>query len=189
MNILIILIMLFNLSCKSLEEKLLCLADKNKSWQTKTEYTEVRNNLQGVLQYWVDTGIKAVRRYKVTNWKIDETIFFNSELNRAVILVLRQDTTKEAKMDFIDMIYAKKEGGKWRFFYKSMPSLHADRFYTNKKDPATPYTFEELSVIGKKKIIEGGYFKRATCEINDSYINDWYNQTLEKKHQEFLNDK
>jgi len=92
-------------------------------------------------------------------------------------------------MDDIQLIYAKKFGDKWRFFYRGMNTLYAERFYTDKKEPSTPYSFEELSNFAKKKIIEGGYFKNGSCEINNTYINDWYNENLEKNHQKFLNDK
>lgn len=188
MNILLILI-LFNLSCKNTDDHMRCLKDKNQEWQKLEIYKNVQTQLGNTLKEWIDNNIKGVKRFKVTNWKIDETIFFNSKLDGALLLILRQDTAIEAKMDFIDMIYAKKEGDKWKFFYKSLPSLHSERYYTDKKDPTTPYTFEELSNIAKKKIIEGGYFKKGNCEINDRYINDWYNETLEKKHQEFLNNQ
>ena len=189
MNVLIIAIMLFNLSCKSTEDKLQCLTAKTKAWQQLEVYKSIRSQFSDTLQKWIDTDVKAVSRFKVTSWMIDETVFFNSELKGAVLLVLRQDTSIAAKMDFIDMVYAKKEAGIWRFFYKSMPRLQAERYYRGKKDPAIPYTFEELSGFAKKKIIESGYFKEGTCEINDSYINDWYTETLEKKHREFLNNK
>lgn len=188
-NILITLLIFFNFSCKSTEDKLQCLADKQRVWQKDEVYKDVRNELTSTLQDWINNDIEAVRYYKKTLWKIDETVFFNTFQSEAILLVLEQDTALNAKMDGIHMIYAMKEGDKWRFFYKSMPAFSAERYYTDKKNPTTPYTFEDLPDFARKKLVESGYFKKGRCEINDSYINDWYNEELEKKHQEFLNDK
>jgi len=189
MKIFIIFQMFFNLSCKTTDDKLGCLADKNQEWQQLEVYKDVQIQLANTLQVWVESNIKAVQHYKKNIWKIDETVFFNTSQNAAVLMVLEQDTAKDAKMDDVQLIYAKKTGDKWNFFYRGMNTLSAERYYRDKKDPTKPYTFEELSNIAKKKIIEGGYFKNGTCEINDRYINDWYNENLEKKHQKFLNDK
>ena len=180
--------MLFNSSCKTIEGKLQCLESINQSWEKQIYYKQVRSELSDTIKGWINMDIKAVQHYKRNLWKIDEPVFFNTTKNAAIILVLEQDTAKNAKMDDIHLIFAKKNSDIWRFFYHGMNTLTAARYYT-KKDPTIPYTFEELSNLGKRKLIEGGYLKKCGCKINDEWVNAWYSETLEGMHRDFLNNK
>lgn len=174
------------ISCNnSSNEYLHCWERIQKNFQIQKEYIIVQNQLKDTIDNWISVGITDIARYKSTHWKIDKNIYFNSGLDKAILIVLRQDTASIAKMDFVNLVFAKKQNNDWHFYYKSMPSLYASRYY-DKLDPTIPYTFEELSLIAKKNIFEGGYFKNENCEINDKYINGWYNETLERRHAKFL---
>lgn len=174
-------------SCISEYDKLLCLEKKNKSWRQEQVYTDVRKELQLTFQSWIDNNVKAVQYYKLSVWQVDETVFFNTSKNSAILLVLEQDISDNATSDIIQLILARKVGSQWHFFYKSMNTIGVSRYYS-KENPNEPFTFKELSELGKKEILRGGYLKN-NCEINDSYVNDWYTEILEKKHQDFLNNK
>lgn len=191
MKIIILLLFIFlHISCKSTNDKLICLQNKNKVWSKQEVYKDMQKQLTDTLLDWINNkNIKRVQYYKKKSWKIDSTVFFNTLQNAAILLIMDQDTSINATMDNIQLIYAKRNGNKWNFYKSGMPTITANRYYTDKKDPTIPYTFEELSDIAKKEIIEGGYFKNNTCDINDSYINDWYTKDLEYLHQKFLNDK
>ena len=182
------IIVFLTISCES-GRKFQCFQEKNKNWAKLENYIKVRKHLNDSFQTWINNNIKAVLYYKNTPWKIDESVFFNNDQNAAVLLVLQQDTIKQAKMDFIELVFAKKEVNSWNFYYQGMPSLSAERYYTGKKDPSIPYTFEELSNLGKRKLIEGGYLKKCGCKINDEWVNAWYSETLEGMHRDFLNNK
>lgn len=184
-----ILLLFLNISCKTHEIKLKCL--NNFILEHLDDKIIIRNQLNDTIQSWLKLGLKSkgIIRFSSTNWKVDEVVYFNSKLNAAIILILRQDNGNEAKMDFIELVFAKKEVNTWNFYYQGMPSLSAERYYTGKKDPTIPYTFEELSNLGKRKLIEGGYLKKCGCKINDEWVNAWYSETLEGMHRDFLNNK
>lgn len=188
-NLLQLLFILCIISCTSTVNKFQCLDDKQLNWKKNEIYSEVQSELNSTFLDWLKNDVTAVRFYKKTFWKIDETIFFNTSQTAAILLVLNQDTSKSARMDNIHLIYSKKEGSKWKFFYKSMPSFSVERYYTGKKDPEKPYSFKELSDLAKSKLIEGGYFRNGNCQINDSYIDNWYSNELEEKNINFLNNK
>lgn len=189
LNLLLLLPIISIISCTLTVDKLQCLADKQNEWKKNEIYNEVRSELNSTFQVWLNNDVASIRYYKKTVWKIDEAIFFNNSQTAAILLVLDQDTSRSSKMDDIHMIYSKKEGLKWEFFYKSMPSFSVERYYTGKKNPEEPYTFKELSDLAKIKLIESGYFMKRNCEINDSYIDNWYSKELEEKNIEFLNEK
>jgi maltose-binding protein MalE len=118
-------------------------------------------------------------------WKVDDIVFFDSSQKQAILLLLEQDTSINAKMDDINLIYAKWDNDKWKFYYSSMPVITAPRYYNKKALPEKPYTFKELSDIGIRKILKGGYFWVGSCKINDNYISKWYTISLEEKNKIF----
>ena len=130
-----------------------------------------------------------MNRFRNTYWEIDSNVYFNSRNEAAIVLILRQDHNINAKMDFINFIYARKNLSHWKFYFITLPVLNIERYYTSKKDPLNLITINELSEIGKNEIIKGGYFKEGTCAINNSYIDKWYNPDLENEHMKFLNSK
>lgn len=170
-----------------MEGKLNCINTKNEVWKKLDTYREVKSQLNDTLHCWIQMNLKDVRRYNVTLWKIDDRLYFNSELNEAIAVILRQDTSTSARMDFVDMVYCKLINDKWLFFYRSMPGLTVRR-HNAKIDPHNPYTFDELSKIAAREIVMGGYID-AKCNINDSYIHGWYTRNLINKHYYFLNSK
>ncbi|RYD80287.1 MAG: hypothetical protein EOP53_08285 [Sphingobacteriales bacterium] len=170
------------------QEQLECLNKMTATWRQDKVYKNVRSELDSTFNSWIDHDIKAVQYYRRTIWKVDETVFFNTSKNAAILLILQQDTNTNVYKDNVHLIFAKEQNGKWRFFYKSMHSLTAERYYV-KENPEEPCSFKYLSDMAKMRIIESGYFKKGQCKIRDSYINDWYTEKLEQKHQKFLNNK
>jgi len=182
-------VVLFCASCKGTEEQLQCFEAKVQAEKQTVVYNDVRQSLQDTIQKWVSANLLGLQNYHTTRWVVDSTVFFNRTQDRAILLVLRQDTSADAKMDHIDMILAMKENHQWRFFLQSMPVITAGRYYNGKADPTVPYTYAELSLRARKRIVESGYFRKGTCEVNDSYVNDWYNPNMEDYHRDFLNNK
>src|SRR5438128_289518 len=123
-NLLIIGLIFANISCGSTEDKLQCLADLNRTWQKQQNYKSLQSALKSQVNEWVNDSIKDVQYLRKKIWKIDETVYFNSSENAAILLLLQQDTSQNAKMDFIQLIYAKLFGDRWHFYLKSMPTLN-----------------------------------------------------------------
>ena len=175
-------------SCLTLDEKIVCLDKLTESWSQEKVHQDIRVELDSTIHTWADAGVRLAVRYNKTNWVIDETVFFNTSKDAALLMVLEQDTAFDAKMDDTELIYAKKAKGIWHFYSAGMPAIASQRYYKD-TDPALPYSFKELADKGKRKILNGGYLKKCSCKVNDDYVNDWYSESLEKMHQEFINER
>ena len=186
---LLIFFLLFNLSCISIKARMNCIEKQTILWKNEDIKYKIQNKLSEILNVWIDKDLKAIQYLKSNLWKVDESVYFNSQKDAAILLVLIQDTTKDVYQDNIQMVYGKIKNGKWHFFIYGMNNLIIERYYTGKKDPTIPYSFEELSNLGKRKLIEGGYLKKCGCKINDEWVNAWYSETLEGMHRDFLNNK
>ena len=64
-----------------------------------------------------------------------------------------------------------------------MPTIGFDR---RKWEDKRPHTYKELREGALKKMLPGGLLKKGNCEIDDDYINGWFDtegRDLLKKHQ------
>jgi hypothetical protein len=139
---------------------------------------------------------KNVQVFKKLFWKIDEAVFFSPKKDKAILLILQQDTAKYTTepvgdgspekvvptfLDYVELIYANKEQGHWYFYYQSLPSMVVPR---DKKinDIPIPLTFEELSLVGRRSILKN-YYKIGTCKYNDKFFDRWDIKNLKEQHK------
>jgi len=194
----IMLIMIFLGGCKNKEEQLKCLEEQITKYKEDQGYRDLKIAATDSIKKWTQQGLKYTTSYRDTNstWKVDE-IIFNKDKSKLLGWILKVDKDSlykpidEADKDFlypddhVNYFAGEKINGRWFFYIHHMPGIWFDRENNN----GQPYSFEYLSERAKAKVVEGGVFKKCTCDMNDSYINEWIDREdreMYKWHQEFL---
>lgn len=188
--------MLFT-SCKGQNEQLYCLNLSLQKDELKTLINELKNGLNDTLNNWIYVKeYKNVQVFKKLFWKIDEAVFFSPKKDKAILLILQQDTAKYTTepvgdgspekvvptfLDYVELIYANKEHGTWHYYYQSMELFVVPRIDEDKEN-FTPTTFEVLSLIGKQNVLKG-YYKSGTCKYNDKFFENWDIKNLKEQHK------
>jgi uncharacterized lipoprotein NlpE involved in copper resistance len=181
------------MGCKGQEQQLECYNQELKQLQTKPVYEQVKRGLKDTIVVWTNkyknillTGIKD----KEEEWSVDDGVFFNTSYTKAILLIPTRDLHKWAyedegiltSLDYIHMVYANLEKDGWHYYYASMPSMVVPRESYHK---TTAMTFSELAKIGRVDVLQG-YYKKGTCEINDTYFDEWDIAELKRQHQKFI---
>ena len=138
-----------------------------------------------ILSSWLAQGIEGVQFLKNSEWKIDNHVFLNSSNDKGYLLLLNQDKDPQAELDYVQVLYASKEEGKWAIYLESLPNLVIPRKKENGR--FIPNTLSQLAAAGEKEI--GRQYKSGNGEINDQFINKEFNEDLKKNHQRFLSRK
>ena len=192
----VLLVSIFLGSCKGNKKRKECLKTYLTEVKQTKRYESISTNLRDSLYSWADLNVRLAKNYKSNKyeWKMDG-IVFNSTKDRLFGWILDKDLDKEAVFDYVEYFVAEKQGEQWQFYLVSMPSMPITRAYTfdylSSKEKNTPFTFEELSEIAIHEAVEGGLIKNRSCEINDDYINGWFDRkgrNLPRGHQKFLRD-
>ncbi len=201
MNIYIRLIAMLNMflftSCKGQNEQLDCLNLSLQNDELKSVFVELKKGLNDTLNDWIyKNEYKNVQVFKTTLWKIDDAVFISPKKDKAILLILEQDTSKfvtepigdgspekivPTRFDYVKMIYANKEQDGWHYYYQSLPSMVVPREKKINNIPI-PLTFEELSLVGRRSIIKG-YYKNGTCKYNNKFFDRWDIKNLKEQHK------
>ncbi|WP_342331178.1 hypothetical protein [Pedobacter sp. FW305-3-2-15-E-R2A2] len=150
-----------------------------------TAQEELKTAAHQILTSWLAEGIEGVQFLKGSEWKIDEQVFLNSSNDKGYLLLLNQDKDPQAELDYVQVLYASKEDGKWNIYLESLPNLVIPRKKENGSFVAN--TLSQLAAAGEKEI--GRQYKNGNGEINDEFINKEFNEDLKKNHQRFLSRK
>lgn len=186
---LLLLIVIF--SCKNLNKQLQCFDEYQKEIRKTEVYIEVLSAFKDTLKQWVAMKLQYITPTQGEEWQIDSTIFFNTTMDRCLLLLLRREKSiNSSYLDNAEIILAVKKSDGWHFYFSSMPSIGTPV----REDPNNPgtyihYTFEQMSRYVTKRLIKSGYYKRWSCTINDEYVNGWYDgweKKWEEVHQHFL---
>ncbi|WP_299700774.1 hypothetical protein [uncultured Pontibacter sp.] len=181
LTLLILTSLLF--SCKGPEAQQNCLKENINALKDTAEYNSIRSAAKDTVTDWIDKNVQFYGHLdRESKWQIDSAVFFNEDNSRALLLLLEVYTTPDSKMDFVNMLAAEKKNGSWYFYTQGFPSIAFDR--SNNKNQ--PYTFNQLSMVSREELMLGGYYKWKSCNVNYDYVNDWFNEPLEKYHQEYL---
>ena len=129
---------MFFSSCKGQNEQLECFNKSLQNEELKTLVLELKNGLKDTLQNWVyNKKYENVQALIDKIWKIDDAIFLSPKRDKAILLLLEQDTAKyttvptgnggaeaikPTSFDLIKLIYADKEKDGWHY-YQSMELL------------------------------------------------------------------
>lgn len=183
MNILSNLCVLFAAISGCMQQKVDCLQEMHNKWKTSDEYKDINRTFHDTLNKWMADGVFYTQQYKIKKYKVDDVLFFSSDMKIALLLLLWQDIESDAHNDGIQMLLCRKVDVGWRFYMASMPTMYVGR--RHKADPTIPYSFDELSDLVRKQILQGGYFKFG-CKINDEYMHGWYDEWMEWHHDRFL---
>lgn len=146
---------------------------------------EVKVAAQQILTSWLVEGIEGIQFLSTSEWKIDDQVFLNSSNDKGYLLLLNQDKDPQAALDYVQVMYASKEDGKWNIYLESLPNFVIPRKKENGSFVAN--TLNQLAAAGEKEI--GRQYKSDNGEINDEFINKEFNEDLKKNHQRFLSRK
>lgn len=147
-----------------------------------TAQREVKIAASQILTSWLANGIEGVQFLNNSEWKIDDQVFLNSNHDKGYLLLLNQDKDPQAAVDYVQILYASKEDGKWNIYLESLPNLVIPRKKDNGSFVAN--TLVQLAEVGKKEIHL--HYKDGNDEMNDKFINKEFNEDLKKNHQRFL---
>lgn len=150
-----------------------------------TAQKEVKIAARQILASWLAEGIEGVQFLSTSEWKIDEAVFLNSSHDKGYLLLLNQDRDPQAALDYVQVLYASKEEGKWNIYMESLPNLVLPRKKENGSFVAN--TLDQLAAAGEKEI--GRHYRNGDGGINDGFINKEFNEDLKKNHQRFLSRK
>jgi hypothetical protein len=192
-----IMFTMFFLSCKNPNEQLEFFNKSLRNEHLKPLVSNLTNGLRDTLNNWAYVKkYENIQGLAKDKWVVDGAVFLNPSKNKAILLVLEQDTakyttvptgdggteiTKPTSFDYISLIYANKENGKWYYYYQSMALFVISR--TNKENGVPiPLTFEELSLTGRRNILMS-YYKYGTCRYNDKFFDRWDIENLKEQHK------
>lgn len=96
-----------------------------------------------------------------------------------------QDRDPQAEVDYVQVLYASKEEGKWNIYLESLPNLVIPRKKKNGSFIAN--TLDQLVEAGNKEIHR--HYEDGNDKMNDKFISKEFNEDLKKKHQRFLTRK
>lgn len=150
-----------------------------------TAQKEVKVAARKILTSWLSEGIEGVQFLNNSEWKVDDQVFLNSSNDKGYLLLLNQDKDPRAAVDYVQILYASKEEGKWNIYLESLPNLVIPRkkengsFVTN--------TLGQLADVGEKEI--GRQYKNGNGGINNEFISKEFNEDLKKNHQRFISRK
>ncbi|MNV53479.1 hypothetical protein D3C71_1456310 [compost metagenome] len=150
-----------------------------------TAQEDVKTTARQTLTSWLAEGIEGVQFLQASEWKIDDQVFLNSSNDKGYLLLLNQDKDPQAELDYVQVLYAAKEEGKWNIYLESLPNLVIPRKKENGNFVAN--TLDQLAAAGEKEI--GRQYKSGNGKINDEFINKEFNEDLKKNHQRFLSRK
>lgn len=150
-----------------------------------TAQQEVKITASQTLTSWLADGIEGVQFLRTSDWKIGEHVFLNSSNDKGYLLLLNQDKDPQASMDYVQILYASKEEGKWNIYLESLPNFVIPRKKENGRFVAN--MLSQLAAAGEKEI--GRQYKNGNGEINDESINKEFNEDLKKNHERFLSRK
>jgi hypothetical protein len=190
---------LFFTSCKTKNEQLDCFNHSMKDIKLKPLLNDLQKGLNDTLNDWIFSkkyiNVQILTR---VSWKVDESIFLNPKKDKAILLLLEQDTAKytcipsdsfgipeiikPTSYDDIALIFANKENDGWHYYYQSMELWIIPR---EKKVNGTPVplTFEELSLTGRRNVLMN-YYKRGTCIYNEKFFDNWDITNLKEQHKD-----
>lgn len=192
----ILILILLSLGCENKEGQLKCLEEQIDLYKEEENYKALITAVEDSIKKWADKELRHTMSYKPSNskWKVDE-VLFNEDKSKLFGWILKVDEEQVADipdeegrkdiLDYVEYFAGERREGKWYFYIHHMPGIWFAREDNNNQ----PYSFEHLSKVAKREIVEGGIFKIGTCEMNYSYINDWIDREgrdLYKWHDEFL---
>lgn len=196
-NLNVLVLILFAGSCKTQSDQLVCFSRFLKNSESVELFQELRHGLKDTLINWAYVkNYENVQSLKRTNWEIDEAVFINPEKNRAILLLLLQDTAryttvpsveggaemqKPVSFDDVHLILANKESDGWRYFYQSMESFVIPRSQEN-ITACRPTSFEDLSLAGRRTVLRS-YYKNGSCVPDPEFFETWDINILKKNHK------
>lgn len=169
-NVLFILFFLFT-ACKNKNK------DSLKETVSKADM-EVLKPAKDAVDLWLASDVEGVQFLKTSNWKIDDKVFLNSTEDKGYLLLLNQDKDTNAELDYVQLLYAAKENGKWVIYLASLPNLVIPREKENGMFKTNSLT--KLAEKGEKEI------NNITARGNDDLINREYTPGLKRNQSLFL---
>ncbi|MBL3549156.1 hypothetical protein [Chryseobacterium sp. KMC2] len=143
---------------------------------------EVRIAAYRTLNAWLDQGIEGIQFLQSSEWKIGDRIFLNSSNNKGFLLLLNQDKVPQAELDYVQVLYAVKEGEKWDIYLASLPNIIIPRKKEN--GMYIRNSFGQLAAVGEREIHR--YLRKGDETNNDKGINNEFNEDLKKNNRLFL---
>lgn len=137
------------------------------------------------LRSWLSAGVSGVQFLQNSDWKVGDRVFLNSQADRGYLLLLNRDKDPQAEVDYVQVLYAVKNAGKWNIYLESLPNLIIPRKKENGRFVAN--TLVQLAATGEREMDKT--YKNGNGEVNDELINKEFNDDLRKNHERFLSKK
>ena len=186
-SILFFFILLFSQGCqraKSDTERLDCLDKYISSISKREVYYEVRKGVLDSIENWRNRKLQ-VKCCDPKNTVLDSAVFFNEDFTRCIFLIVDSlDPENENTWNAVQTLGGEKFGKKWHYYHVSFTTLA----YSLKANGYKNFSFEYLSKDARLDIIDRGFFKPGTCEIDWDFVDseEWIADWVRKKHQQFL---
>lgn len=184
LKLLLTVFLLNNVNC---QDRHSCLEMEMKRFKEDSIYSTVENEFRDTLQSWISQGVRTVQSFQrigKDNWKIN-AILFNSIQQKGIISVLEVDNDQVSSFDNVLLYGFERDNDSWKFYSGGFPNIAVDREGNDEK----AHSFEQLSEIFERYVIDMGIIELDSCKISDSVIDKFFNSEYKEVHNRFLNDK
>jgi hypothetical protein len=147
-------------------------------------YSEVRLGLLDSITKWKAQNLE-MKWYKSPFDILDSAVFYNKDFSRCIFLLIQKSPPDEQyKWNFVQTLGGEKINNKWQYYHVSFPTLS----YSLKSNGYKDLSNEYLSRDARLDIINRGFFKSGTCEIDSSFVDseEWFADWIRRKHKLFL---
>ena len=149
-------------------------------------YKEVQSTTHKTLKKWIAEDLEGIRVLKKCNWKVDDAVFFNSKKDKCYLLLLIQDKSTKAELDYVYVMYGALEHAQWVIYFTGLSTMVFPRKEAD-DDQYTPVSLVTLSMLSRDEVLK--HYYKANRHINDEYVNKVYTAELKKKQELFLQKK
>ncbi|MEJ2880521.1 hypothetical protein [Pedobacter sp. GR22-6] len=168
-------------SCSNTDQSAPMLENTLKANEQHPSYQVLQDVVKKQLRSWIADGIEDTQVLTECPWKIDEAVFFNSQKDRAYLLLLIQDDLEGAKLDYVYVMYAALEKKHWNIYFAGLPNLIFPRSGNQ------PASWNELSQMARAELSK--QYLNPQGQINDQFVNQAYTADLKAKQAKFLTKK
>lgn len=181
--LLLLLMTMTTIGCARGADKERAFEKMLKAYKQDPAYNAVQAEAKSKLTEWIAAGIRDVQILKECAWKLDDAVFFNSRKDRACLLLPIQDNLKDAELDYVYVMHAAREDGKWHIYFAGLPNL----VFQRKDFGNEPITLNKLSQLARAELLKS--YLDSDGKVNDAFVDAAYTDDLRAKHEKFLNNR
>ncbi|QNK63608.1 hypothetical protein H7F33_03635 [Pedobacter sp. PAMC26386] len=155
-------------------------------YKKNTIYNDVLLSTNKTLKNWISEDLEGIHILKDCKWKVDDAVFFNKKKDKCYLLLLIQDKSPKAELDYVYVLYGALEDQQWTIYFTGLSTMVFPRNKYSKEEKE-PVSMATLSLLSREEILKKYY--KANRHINDEYVNKAYTGDLKQKQALFLKKK